>query len=253
MEFGLGLAIGAVGTILGVLVGATGIGGVLLVPILTLAVHIDVKRAIAAALLSYLPTCVVAVILYARRGSIPWREALFLCAAAVPAAWFGARAASLAPAALLETAVGALLLAGGLYALRAPRYVPTGDAALAPATLIGLGAATGFISAMTGGGGAFVLLPVLLLLDSPLLGAIGMCQAIAIPISGLASVANLAAGLVDFGLAAVLAASLTLGIAIGTPIAHALPQQKLRRLLGSVVVFAGTAMLLRTAGHMLSR
>src|SRR5579872_3067827 len=144
MEFGLGLAIGAVGTVLGVLVGATGIGGVLLVPILTLAVHIDVKHAIAAALLSYLPTCVVAVILYARRGSIPWR------------------AASVAPATLLEVAIGALLLAGGLYALRTRRYMPSGQIALSPTTLIGLGAATGFISAMTGGGGAFVLLPVLL-------------------------------------------------------------------------------------------
>jgi uncharacterized membrane protein YfcA len=251
MEFGLGLAIGAVGTVLGVLVGATGIGGVLLVPILTLVVHIDVKHAIAAALLSYLPTCVVAVILYARRGSIPWREAWFLCAAAVPAAWLGARAASMAPAALLETAVGALLLAGGLYALRTPRITPAGKTALSPATLIGLGAATGFVSAMTGGGGAFVLLPVLLLLDTPLLAAIGMCQAIAIPISALASVANLAAGLVDLSLATLLAASLTLGIAIGTPIAHALPQQKLRRLLGSAVVLAGTAMLLHTAGHLL--
>jgi uncharacterized membrane protein YfcA len=251
VDLGLGLAIAAVGAVLGIAIGATGIGGVLLVPILTLALDIDVKHAIAAALLSYLPTCLVAVILYARRGSIPWREAWFLCLAAVPAAWFGARAASIAPAALLETAIGALLLAGGLYALRTPRFTPAGQSALSPATLIGLGATTGFISAMTGGGGAFVLLPVLLLLDTPLLAAIGMCQAIAIPISGLASVANLAAGLVDFGLATVLAVSLTLGIAIGTPIAHALPQQKLRRLLGSVVVLAGTAMLLHTTGRLL--
>ena len=119
--------------------------------------------------------------------------------------------------------------------------------ALAPATLLALGGGTGFVSAMTGAGGAVMLLPLLLLLDTPVLAAIGLGQAIAIPIAGLASLVNLAAGLVDLWLAAGLAATLALGIAIGTPIAHALPQRLLRRLLGLVVVLAGMAMLLRTA------
>jgi len=83
------------------------------------------------------------------------------------------------------------------------------------------------------------------------LAAIGLGQAIAIPIAGLASLVNLAAGLVDLWLAAGLAATLAFGIAIGTPIAHALPQHLLRRMLGSVVVLAGTAMLLRTATGLL--
>jgi len=144
-----------------------------------------------------------------------------------------------------------LLLAGGLYALRAPRGTPRARMALPPMTLLGLGGGTGFVSAMTGAGGAFVLLPLLLLLDTPVLAAIGLGQAIAIPISGLASAVNFAAGLVDLRLAGGLAAALTLGIVIGTPIAHALPQQKLRRLLGGAVVLAGCAMLLRTAARLL--
>ncbi len=251
MHLGLIIGIAAAGITLGIAVGAVGIGGVLLVPILTLALGIDVKRAIAAALLSYLPAGVVAVTLYARRGSVPWREAGLLGLAALPAAYLGARAASRAPASLLEAAIGMLLLAGGLYALRPPRLAPAEQVMLAPATLLGLGGGTGFVSALTGAGGAFVLLPILLLLDTPVLAAIGLGQAIAIPIAGLASLANLAAGLVDLELAAGLAASLALGIAIGTPIAHALPQRKLRRLLGSVVVLAGVAMLLRTAARLM--
>ncbi|HEX3403490.1 MAG TPA: sulfite exporter TauE/SafE family protein [Acetobacteraceae bacterium] len=239
------------GVVLGIAIGATGIGGVLLVPILTLALGIDVKRAIAATLLSYVPSCLVAVVLYARRGSIPWREASLLCLASVPAAWLGARAAAHAPATLLEAAIGALLLAGGLYALRTPRIAPAQRIALAPATLLGLGGSTGFVSAMTGAGGAFMLLPLLLLLDTPVLAAIGLGQAIAMPIAGLASLVNFAAGLVDLRLAAGLAVALAAGIAIGTPIAHALPQQRLRRLLGLVVALAGTAMLLRTTARLL--
>ena len=96
-----------------------------------------------------------------------------------------------------------------------------------------------------------MLLPLLLLLDTPVLAAIGLGQAIAMPIAGLASLVNFAAGLVDLRLAAGLAVALAAGIAIGTPIAHALPQQRLRRLLGLVVALAGTAMLLRTTARLL--
>jgi uncharacterized protein len=245
MDFGVVIEIIVVGILLGVAIGATGIGGVLLVPGLTLAFGLDIKRAIAAALLSYVPSCLLAVVLYARRGSVPWRDASLLCLAALPAAWLGAHAANRAPAALLEIAIGTVLLAGGLYTLRTPRRVVMQGSALAPSTLLGLGAITGFVSAMTGAGGAFMLLPLLLLLDTPVLAAIGMGQAIALPIAGLASVVNLAAGLVDLKLAAALSVALTIGIAFGTPIAHALPQQRLRRLLGSVVALAGIAMLLR--------
>jgi uncharacterized protein len=233
------------GVVIGTAIGATGIGGVLLVPFLTLSLGIDVKQAIGAALLSYLPSCVVAVWLYGRRGSIPWREAWFLCIAALPMAWLGAQAVQYAPARLLMAAIGILLLAGGIYSLLPPRA--GGHRRLGKPTLLMLGGATGFLAALTGAGGAFVLLPILLLLDMPVLPAIGLGMIIALPIAGLASVANLLSGTLDLRLAAMLGVTLTVGIAIGTPIAHALPQRLLRRLLGSVVVIAGAAMVLRTA------
>jgi uncharacterized membrane protein YfcA len=245
------LGIAAVGLLIGIAVGCVGIGGVLMIPILTLVLGIDVKHAIAAALLSYLPSGFVAVALYGRRGSVPWREARLLCLAALPAAYLGARAASFAPEPLLEALIGLLLLAGGAYALRGAGRPAAESHRLAPGLLLGLGGGTGFVSALTGAGGAFVLLPILLLLDVPVLSAIGLGQAIAIPIAGLASIANFASGLVDPVLSAVLALSLVLGIAIGTPIAHALPQQRLRRLLGGVVVTSGLAMLARVTARLL--
>jgi hypothetical protein len=241
------LLIALVALLLGIAIGATGIGGVLLVPFLTLTLGIDVKRAIAAALLSYLPSCVVAVILYGRRGSIPWRDAALLCLAAVPAAWLGAKVAQGAPVRLLEPLIGALLLAGGIYALMPKRVAERAPRRLKSPVVLAIGGGTAFVSAMTGAGGAFVMLPILLLLDVALLPAIGMGQAIALPIAGVASVANIAAGVIDLGIASGLAVALTLGIAIGTPIAHALPQLLLRRLLGSTVVLAGIAMLWHSA------
>src|SRR4029077_6656086 len=138
------LGIAAVGLLIGIAVGCVGIGGVLMIPILTLVLGIDVKHAIAAALLSYLPSGFVAVALYARRGSVPWREARLLCLAALPAAYLGARAASLAPAGLLEALIGLLLLGGGLYALRGAGRVAAAQSLLATPLLLGLGAGTGF-------------------------------------------------------------------------------------------------------------
>src|SRR5580704_2833430 len=126
------VGIAAVGLLVGIAVGCVGIGGVLLVPILTLALGIDVKHAIAAALLSYLPSGFVAVTLYARRGSVPWREARLLCLAALPAAYLGARATQIAPAGLLEAAIGVLLLGGGAYALVPRRDTSIGQRTLAP-------------------------------------------------------------------------------------------------------------------------
>ncbi len=240
-------AIAATGVGLGIAIGAVGIGGVLLVPFLTLTLGIDVKRAIAAALLSYLPSCVVAVTLYGRRGSIPWREARLLCLAALPTAYLGAHAARLAPAVFLQVAIGVLLLAGGLYALVPRRELTAGRGQLGKGTVLGIGAGTGFLSALTGAGGAFVMLPILLLLDFPVLPAIGLGQVIALPIAGVASVANIASGELDLWLGLGVGVTLMLGIAIGTPIAHALPQALLRRVLGSVVLIAGAAMLVRTA------
>jgi len=239
-------SVAACGVLIGIAVGATGIGGVLLVPFLTLTLGIPVKNAIAAALMAYLPAGTVAVVLYAKRGSIPWREACWICLAAIPAAYLGALGASMAPAALLEALIGMLLLAGGLHALRRGRSMPVTIRPLTPLALTGLGGITALASAMTGAGGAFVLVPLLLLLDAPVLSAIGLGQAIALPIAATASATNLAAGLVDLPLAALLTISLAIGVAIGTPIAHALPQHRLRWLLATVTIVAGVAMLCRT-------
>ena len=127
------------GLLIGLASGAVGIGGVLLVPFLTLTLVIDVKHAIAAALLSYLPGCVVAVWLYARRGSIPWREAALLCLAALPTAWLGARAAVHAPAGLLEVGIAFCCWRAYLRCCRRAAS-PRPGAAAAP-TLLGLAAA----------------------------------------------------------------------------------------------------------------
>src|SRR4051794_13243823 len=83
------IAVAALALVSGVLIGCIGIGGVLLVPCLTLA-GVDVHTAIGASMFSYLFAGAIGVALYARHGSIAWGSASWLAAGAAPGALLGA-------------------------------------------------------------------------------------------------------------------------------------------------------------------
>jgi uncharacterized protein len=237
--------VGAGGAAIGVAVGSTGVGGVLLVPFLIYALALPASMAVGVALWSYLWSGLVAAVLYARRGSIPWRDAGWVSFAALPGAYLGARAVALIPAATLEGLIATLLILAGINALRVPASTGGTPRPLGSAVLLILGGLVGFGSALLGAGGALILVPLLVALRQPLLPAVGVGQAIQIPIAAVASLANLRTGQVDLGLGFALAAAMSLGILVGTPLAHALPQRALGRLLAATMAVAGAAMLLR--------
>jgi uncharacterized membrane protein YfcA len=234
------------GVIIGVLIGATGIGGVLLVSFLVHGLGYPVQSAVAVALWSYLWSGLLAIALYWRRGSIATRPALWLCAASVPGAFLGACALAVVPGKVVEALIGGVLLLGGVQTLRPPREhndrTPPG-----PALLVGLGLLTGFASALLGAGGAFLLVPLLVALGEPVLLAVGLGQAIQVPISAVATVANLRAGRIALLYGTILAAALAVGIALGTPLAHGVSQRTLRLLVALAMLVAAIVMVGRLA------
>ena len=234
------------GVIIGVLIGATGIGGVLLVSFLVHGLGYPVQSAVAVALWSYLWSGLLAIALYWRRGSIATRPALWLCAASVPGAFLGACALGVVPGKVVEALIGGVLLLGGVQTLRPPREhndrTPPG-----PALLVGLGLLTGFASALLGAGGAFLLVPLLVALGEPVLLAVGLGQAIQVPISAVATVANLRAGRIALLYGTILAAALAVGIALGTPLAHGVSQRTLRLLVALAMLVAAIVMVGRLA------
>ena len=239
-SFAIPLAIA--GAVIGVLIGSTGVGGVLLVPFLIYGLGFPVREAVAAALWSYLWSGLLAIALYWRRGSIPWRPAAWLCGAAVPGAFLGARALGVVPGVVVQGLIAAVLLLGGLYTLRPPRGASE-QRPLSRGVLVALGGVTGFASALLGAGGAFLLVPLLVALGEPVLLAVGLGQAIQVPISAVASAANLAAGRIDWAAGSILACALAAGIAIGTPLAHGLSQRGLRWLVAVAMLVAGVVTL----------
>lgn len=239
-------ALGVAGVIIGVLIGATGIGGVLLVPFLVHGLGYPVQSAVAVALWSYLWSGLLAIALYWRRGSIAVRPAQWLCAAAVPGAFLGSAALAVVPGKVVEALIAGVLLLGGIQTLRPPREhidrTPPG-----PALLVGLGVSTGLASALLGAGGAFLLVPLLVAFGEPLLLAVGLGQAIQVPISAVATVANLRAGRIDLLSGSILAAALAVGIALGTPLAHGVSQRTLRWLVAMAMLVAAVVMVGRLA------
>jgi len=63
----------------GVLIGAVGVGGILLIPALNLAGGLPIRQAMATALFSFILTGVIGTWLFQRRGSINWNVTVPVC------------------------------------------------------------------------------------------------------------------------------------------------------------------------------
>jgi len=239
--------IAAAALVVGALIGCVGIGGVLLVPTLTYLGGVPIHDAIAAAMFSYLFSGGAATWVYARKGSIDWEQSLWLAIGAMPAALAGAFAASYVSARALELLIAALVIFAGLRALR-PAQGGNHMKSLSKGALVGLGAFVGFGSAMTGTGGPLLLVPLLVWLHLPILTTIGLSQVIQVPIAALATAGNIAFGVLDVQLGALLAVALLVGAVVGARAAHVVSSAALTRFVGVLMLAVGALIVLRASG-----
>lgn len=240
----------ALGLIAGLLIGCIGIGGVIVVPILHYALGVPIHTAIGAAMMAYLVSGAIGTAVFGNKQSIRWAMAPWLWAGAMPGALAGALAANWAPGPLLELAIGALTVGSGAHALLRPPVPPTdagpdSQAELSRTTLGVVGAVTGFGSSLTGTGGPLVLIPIMLWLGAPVLTAIGLAQAIQLPIAVTATAGNAAAGTLNPALGALIGLGLALGTWGGAHLAHVLPRAVLFRIVAVVLVAVGMSIVLR--------
>jgi uncharacterized protein len=235
--------IALLGTISGLMIGCIGIGGVILVPALVFLAGIPIEVAIPAALLAYIVSGLVATAVFARKKSIRWGMAIGLCVGAMPAAFAGAWAVSVFDRVLLEVCLGLLTLLSGVNSLRTQKISEVLNGRVPNKVLLPVGAVTGFLSSLTGTGGPLVLVPILISMSVPVLTAVGLSQAIQLPIAIAATVGNILYGKVDFALGGVLAAGLTIGSWFGATLAHVVPRATLRAIVSVVLVLIGVFIL----------
>lgn len=232
----------------GLLIGAIGIGGVLLVPALTYIAAIDVHQAIPACMLSFLATGIIGAIVFARHGSIQWPAVGWLCVGAVPCAYLGSVVLPAIPEYLVMALIALLMVLAGVDAWR--KSLPTATqagSAVAPgrAQYILIGAVTGFGSAISGTGGPLILVPILIYLGLPVLTAVGLSQAIQIPIAAFASVGNWVSGNLDFELAMIMSIALVVGTLAGAIGVHKLPTEPIRKWIALFILLVGLGVGIR--------
>jgi hypothetical protein len=169
----------------------------------------------------------------------------------MPAALAGTLAAGRASSLLLEVLIGLLTAASGVHALLASSAGNGAHSSAISNPALGfIGAVTGFGSALSGTGGPLILVPILIWLDVPVLTAIGLSQAIQLPIALLATAGNFFSGNLDATLGVLLAAGLAIGTFVGAKIAHAVPRAALRRAVAMVLVVVGASIAIKVMARL---
>lgn len=223
----------------GWLIGATGIGGVLVVPVLSHFEAMQVQRAIAASALAFaLPGA--AALWWLRSGAHAAGARLgALVLGALPGAVLGALLVHHIDPRWLLAGLALLALASGLRGLLPAPAAATVPSALSTTTAAVLGFAVGLGSALTGTGGPVLLVPLLMLRRQPLVATVAAAQAIQLPLALCASAAHWASGSLDLGLAAVLGALLLAGSLAGQWCARRMQVHWLQQLVSLLLLATG--------------
>ena len=223
----------------GGLIGAVGIGGVLLVPVLTKLGGVPVPQAIAAASLGFALPALVALGPLRRQPELALR-CVPLLAGALAGAAAGALLVRWLPATALMAGVTVLVLFSGWRGLRRPAAsVPPAAEPLAARALLAVGVMVGMGSALTGTGGPVLVLPLLMLLRQPVLFAVVAAQAIQLPVALASSTVHVIEGRLDLRLALLFGLLMLAGSIAGQRAATRLDTLQLQRLVSLLLLAVG--------------
>lgn len=222
----------------GGLIGASGIGGVLLVPVLTKLGGVPLPQAIAAASLGFALPALVALGPLRRERALAARCVPLLVGGLAGAAT-GALLVRWMPAAALMTGVTVLVLFSGWRGLRRSTITESAAAPLAAPMLLALGVLVGLGSALTGTGGPVLVLPLLMLMRQPLVFSVVAAQAIQLPVALASSTVHALEGRLDLRLAASCGVLMLAGSIAGQRAATRLDTRQLQRLVSMLLLAVG--------------
>ncbi|CAG2154953.1 hypothetical protein LMG31506_05253 [Cupriavidus yeoncheonensis] len=222
----------------GMAIGATSIGGVAVVPVLSGIGGVTLPQAIAASSLAFLPTGLLGWCVACREAKV-WHKSWPLHIAALIGALAGATAVHSLPPGAARIGLALLTAASGLYGLASASASASVSAAAAASTaperpmpgqaaLFALGLGVGFASALSGTGGPVLLLPLLILWRAPTVTAVAAAMAIQLPVAVAASAAHMLAGQLPVALGVQTGVILLAGAWTGRLVMRRLPGRALR-------------------------
>ena len=234
------------GLIAGFLIGIAGIGGVVLVPLLVFFAEVDIHSAIAASVAAFFVSGCVGTVAYSKRGIIQWSDFIVISLGAIPGAFLGAYVLPKIDAYFLTLFIAIVLM---ISSVRQSVAAENGKLlspvrAISNYQLVLVGLVTGFLSVLSGTGGPLVLLPLLTWLSVPLVTAIGLSQAIQLPIASFATIGNVLNSLIDWKLVIFLAFGIAFGSFIGAKAAERLPLAHIKTLVAFLLFGSGVYMVI---------
>ncbi|GDX32673.1 UPF0721 transmembrane protein [Actinomycetes bacterium] len=245
----------ALGVAAGLISGFFGVGGgIIVVPILVIALHVAQKRAQATSLVMISCGGIAGVISYAIASSIAWVPALFIVIGSLSGAWIGAHIVQKLPDRGLQLAFGVLLT---LIALRMLFFSPAASAGEVPAltalVIIGYlisGLAMGVFSAILGVGGGILLIPILIFFFgfSQLLAS-GTSLLVMIPTALLGATRLSRAGLTNWPMGLRLGAGAICGAFAGALLAFRVSGPVLQIGFALLLIAVSAQMIWRSARH----
>ena len=231
------LTVAATALVAGLLIGLTGIGGVLMLPVLTQVAGVPLDRAIAASLLGLLIAGVYAAVVHLRRERLALRPLTVLCICAAAGAIVGAATLDALPASAIRTFIALLCVGSGAHVLfLRPASHDTNPSNVVLAVL---GLAVGYLSALSGTGGPVTLIPLLLAMGTPAGVAISLGLVAQIPITLAATAIYAMQGRIDPVLGATLGVLLFAGTYAGTKLSTRLSGRALAKSVAVTLIVVG--------------
>lgn len=226
--------------LIGITLGLLGGGGsILTVPVFVYALDYEPKLAIAMSLPVVGGAALVGAVRHWMMGHVDLRTALPFGAAAMVAAYAGARLARFVPAEAQLIILGVVMAGAAISMLRPPRaperlpgdtLAPHTDAELSRLKLAGLGVVVGMLTGIVGVGGGFLIVPALVVL-----GGVAMTHAVGTSLLLIAM--NTVTGFlghrgtvdVDWGVVLRFGGAAAAGILVGTAMIKLVDQRTLKR------------------------
>jgi uncharacterized membrane protein YfcA len=244
------LRLAIVGVLGGLLSGAFGVGGgILMVPLLIVLAGMDQRRAAATSLAAIVPTAVVGSIAYFANGEVDLAAAALVAAGGIAGSWIGSHLLRRLPLEWLRWGFIALLVLVAVRLVIAPPERMSAPAELdlgVGAAYVALGFVVGIAAGLFGIGGGLVMVPAFItVFGMGDLLAKGTSLAAMIPTSISGSIANLRGRLVSAREGLIVGAAATLAALPGVALAFLLPPTVAAWLFAALLVAAAVQLTVR--------
>ena len=238
----------------GFLYGSTGVGGIILIPAITLLAGIDTHTAMATALASFMITSPQVTWLFYRRGALELPVLWPMVAGGLPMGYVGALTKSLLHAPVLNAILATLVMLAAVNIFRPAKAggfsIATGSAGVRTVFLVVLGGVVAFVAGLTGVGGPIISIPVMIFFGFMPLCAIAAGQAFVIAAALTGTIGNLLYGHIDWFWLVVITVGQLAGTTMGVRLACSLPTDLLRKVVAVTCIAMSVLLFMQSFGWM---